>query len=79
MTQPELPALPIGHTVGCGDLNGQKVLTKPEVIAYATAAVLAERERYADIVASAADRFITWQQADQLIAAIRTPPAKEPT
>ena len=49
MTQEaELPALPIWHTVGCGDLNGQKVLTKPEVIAYATAAVLAERERFAN-------------------------------
>ena len=41
----ELPTLPTGHTVGCGDLNGQKVLTKLEAVEYATAAVLADRRR----------------------------------
>ena len=41
--------LPKQWTVGCGALNGQKVIRTDDVIAYAAECVAAERERCANI------------------------------
>ena len=51
-SQTDVP-LPLGHTVGCGELNGQKVLTKDEARAYGAACAAAEREAWGDALSDA--------------------------
>lgn len=41
MTDRELPPLPIGHTVGCGTFNGQKLFTTDHMREYAREAIRA--------------------------------------